>query len=145
MKSFEWVGFVIEADLSPTAKLVAHTIGYHAGKHGQCFPSYQTLAAETGLHRVTVIRSVNELIKANLIAKVARRVQKGVDKMCKDQSNILVLVAQDYQGGSTGLPITRSEGLHRTTLTNTQLTNTLNDETVDVDNIVIAFNKRVKA
>jgi predicted transcriptional regulator len=145
VKSFEWVGFVIEADLSPTAKLVAHTIAYHAGKHGQCFPSYQTLANESGLHRVTVIKCVNELVDAKLIAKVARRVHNGVDKMCKDQSNILVLVAQDYHPSSAGLPITRSEGLRRTTLTNTKVTNTSNAQNIDVDNIVVAFNQRAKA
>jgi hypothetical protein len=145
VKSFEWVGFIIEADLSPTAKLVAHTIAYHAGKHGQCFPSYQTLANETGLHRVTVIKCVNELVAAKLIAKVARRVDKGVEKMCKDKTNILVLVAHDYHPSSAGLPSLRSEGLRRTTLTNTHLTNSSNAQTMDVDNIVVAFGNRMKA
>ena len=47
--------------LRPAALLVAHAIAHRAGPGGEAWPSLSTLARDTGLHRATVARCLNEL------------------------------------------------------------------------------------
>lgn len=48
-------------DLTSNQKLVLLIVAYHADDDGGCWPALKLLAAETGLHRVTVLRVLKEL------------------------------------------------------------------------------------
>lgn len=54
-------------DLSPTAKLIFGKLCQFAGKKGQAYPSYSTLADEVGVERRQAMRGVKELVEFGLI------------------------------------------------------------------------------
>lgn len=61
---FQWRKAIVESGLflGPTARLVAFVLSLHMDADGgSCYPSLDTLAWETGLHRRTVIRQLAEL------------------------------------------------------------------------------------
>jgi hypothetical protein len=53
-------------DLNPPGRLVGMVVASHANRDGRAWPSLDTVAAETGHHRRTVIRAVVELEKRGL-------------------------------------------------------------------------------
>lgn len=56
---FTWRSAVVDSALPPTCRHVLLTLSLHMNERGgSCFPSYDTLAAETGLNRATVIRQL---------------------------------------------------------------------------------------
>jgi Helix-turn-helix domain len=59
-------------DVSPTARHVGMVIASHANKWGRAWPSLETIAAETGRDRRTVIRAVQELAKADHVKVLER-------------------------------------------------------------------------
>jgi hypothetical protein len=60
---FTWRSAIVDSALSPQRRLVALVLSLHMNElGGSCFPSYATLARETGLSRRTVIRSVQDLV-----------------------------------------------------------------------------------
>lgn len=61
-----------DAILSKGDCQVLAVIGMHAGKHGQAWPGVDRIAAKAGIHRSTVIRSVDKL-EANGYVEVARK------------------------------------------------------------------------
>ncbi len=59
---FTWRSAVAESSLKPTLRHVALTLSLHMNERGgSAFPSLQTLANESGLHRATVCRALAEL------------------------------------------------------------------------------------
>lgn len=63
-------------------------IRYHNQVSGYCYPSYNRLADETGLHRRTIIRAIKRLEGMSLVAKHNRN-KKG--KANIDQTNLYFL------------------------------------------------------
>ncbi len=56
---FSWQHAILQSSLPPTVKHVCLTIGCHMAMDGTgCFPSYATVAEETGLTRRCVIKAV---------------------------------------------------------------------------------------
>lgn len=53
--------------LRPAEKVCLLVLATHADKHGICFPTMQTLAAETGLHLKTAKAAVTSLLKLRII------------------------------------------------------------------------------
>lgn len=63
-------------DAPPTHRLVLMVLAtHHHDKTGQCFPSYDTLAAETGTKRRNVINVVKALAFNGLVIVQKRRVK----------------------------------------------------------------------
>jgi hypothetical protein len=59
---FAWRDLIQKSDLPPTARHVALNLSTHMNLNGgSCFPSLETQASETGLHKSTVVRSLNLL------------------------------------------------------------------------------------
>jgi helix-turn-helix protein len=122
MKPLTWMRLVRDNDANTaTRKHIAYAVALRADVDGHCWPSYNTIAADTDLHRVTVIRHIDGLVSGGWLIKTPRANGHG------SQSNAYLLskpsianggstelpggVAQDYHPSSTGLP----GGLHRTT------------------------------
>ena len=59
-------------DLSSTAKLVWGRLAQYAGRNGNCFPAYQTLADELGCRRNTVIKAVQSLVDRGFLERESR-------------------------------------------------------------------------
>lgn len=67
---FTWRSAIVDSDLSSTSKLVALVLSLHMSERGEsCFPSYPTLAKETGLTRRTVIVHVENLVRSGWLEK----------------------------------------------------------------------------
>lgn len=60
------------AELSPGAKLTYATLAFHAGKDGKCFPAYQTIAREIGVHRRQAFTNIKALETCGLIVSDAK-------------------------------------------------------------------------
>lgn len=63
----EWRNAVMAAELTPTTKLIAHTIGAHMNAVGKAWVSAKTLGDESGTSRRTVQRRVPDLERAGLL------------------------------------------------------------------------------
>ena len=75
---FSWQEAILRSKLEPTAKLVCHTIGCHMEADGSgCFPSYATIAQESGLHRATVIRHVEKAAEGGYLEVTGRLDELG--------------------------------------------------------------------
>lgn len=69
---FSWRWALLGSSLPPTARHVALTLSMHMDRAGECFPSIDTLAAETGLAYDSVRRTLRAL-------EVAGWVERRVD------------------------------------------------------------------
>lgn len=77
---FSWQHAIREAKIEPTTKLVLYTIATRMAADGSgCFPSYQTIADESGLSRSTVILHVKKAVDANLLEPESRQRKDGGD------------------------------------------------------------------
>lgn len=75
---FSWQHAILKSELEPTTKLVCHTIGCHMAADGSgCFPSYQTIADESGLGRSTVINHVGKALDAGYLEAESRQRKDG--------------------------------------------------------------------
>lgn len=64
---------VSDVDVSPTAKTVYRALLRYANRETwSCFPSIATLAKDTGLSKLTIIRHLTILEKEQLIIKIHR-------------------------------------------------------------------------
>ena len=68
---------VYKADLSHRAKAVYMYLKDHADSEGKCWPGICTIAKELGLSQSTVKRALDELYKAELVAKEHRWRENG--------------------------------------------------------------------
>ena len=68
---------IYQSDLSHRARVVYMYLRDHADQNGKCWPGIQTIAAELRLSRSTVKRALNDLCKAELIAKESRWRENG--------------------------------------------------------------------
>lgn len=75
---FSWQHTIIRSQLEPTTRLVCLTIGTHMAADGSgCFPSYATIAEETGLSRSTVILHVQKAPDAGYLTITSRDRENG--------------------------------------------------------------------
>lgn len=56
----------------PTARHVAMVLASHANRYGHAWPAWDTLTAETGLHRATIFRAIGRLEAADLLEVIHR-------------------------------------------------------------------------
>lgn len=68
---------VYKAELSHRAKAVYMYLKDHADSEGTCWPGIRTIATELGLSRSTVKRALEDLYKAELVAKEHRWRENG--------------------------------------------------------------------
>ena len=68
---------VYKAELSHRAKAVYMYLKDHADSEGKCWPGIRTIAAELGLSRSTVKRALEDLYRAELVAKEHRWRENG--------------------------------------------------------------------
>ena len=67
---FEWRKAIAGSGLSPAQRGVSSALALHMDRAGDsCYPSLETLAAESGYHRATVIRAVKDLDAAGWIER----------------------------------------------------------------------------
>lgn len=84
---FSWQQAILRSELEPTTRLVCLTIGCHMAMDGSgCFPSYATIAGESGLNRATVIKHVQKAADAGFLA-VEGRFVTGADGKVESTSN----------------------------------------------------------
>lgn len=68
---FTWRGAVADSTLPPAAKLLALVLSMHMSERGDsCFPSIDTLVAESSMSRRTVIRALARLESDGFLVKV---------------------------------------------------------------------------
>jgi hypothetical protein len=66
--SFQATKFVLGLDLTPAQKLVAFVLACHANQYGgNCYPSMERIARESGFKRRHVQRIVRQLEKQNIV------------------------------------------------------------------------------
>ena len=68
---------IYQSDLSHRARAVYMYLKDRADQEGKCWPEIQTISAELHLSRSTVKRALDELCKADLIAKDHRWRENG--------------------------------------------------------------------
>ncbi len=68
---------IYQSDLSHRARTVYMYLRDHADRDGTCWPGIRTIAAELRLSRSTVKRALDDLCKAELIAKESRWRENG--------------------------------------------------------------------
>lgn len=75
---FTWRGAICDSDLHPTSRHVALTLSMHMNERGgSCFPRFDTLADETGLHYDTVRTHVRKLAAGGWLVKQTIRRGEG--------------------------------------------------------------------
>ena len=68
---------IYQSDLSHRARAVYMYLQDHADKDGKCWPGIRIIAAELRLSRSTVKRALDDLYRAELIAKESRWRENG--------------------------------------------------------------------
>ena len=68
---------IYQSDLSHRARVVYMYLKDRTDQEGKCWPGIRTIAAELHLSRSTVKRALDELCKADLIAKEHRWRENG--------------------------------------------------------------------
>lgn len=113
---FTWRSAIAESELPSTARLVACMISLHMSERGDsCFPSFERLAAECGVHRSTVIRSIKELEEAGFLIvhraenpgrgkAYTNRYESALPKRVAEKHSLPERVAEDAKKGSGVLP-----------------------------------------
>ena len=66
-------------ELPPTTRFVLFLIADYANEENVAWPKYNTLVRYSGLHRVTIIRAVNELVERGLLERHERTRPDGSD------------------------------------------------------------------
>ena len=85
---FSWQHAIRAAKIEPLTKLVLYTIATRMAADGSgCFPSYNTIADESGLCRRAVITHVSKAVELGLVRVIERRNKEG-----KNQSNLYKIV-----------------------------------------------------
>lgn len=75
---FSWERAVAASDLDPTSRHVAFTLGLHFSRAGDsCWPSMETLAAESGLNLSTIKRHLTILREAGWLIVIPGGSPKG--------------------------------------------------------------------
>jgi len=122
---FSWQQAIRDSALEPTTKLVCYTIGTHMAADGTgCYPSYQTIANEAGLHRATAIKHVQKAVDAGFL-----EVEGRLDDAGEAASNVYrptmpgVVVQNDHPGRAGRPPVVAQDDPNNPSLT-TQLTST---------------------
>ncbi len=106
MRRWDWIGRLVESDLPPTTRLVAHTVATFADKDGHCYPSFATIARRAGLDRRSVIRHIAVLSDSGWLMVAGRSNKHGT------QSHSYMLSAPvDNRPESTGGGVTESLGV----------------------------------
>jgi hypothetical protein len=127
MRPLAWMRLIRESDLPHTTRCVAWAVGLRASRDGHCWPSYDRIAKDSGIHRTTAIRQVRVLLESGWLMSAQRGNGHGQQSNSYqlatpvDNSNRMApepvdnsqgVVAQDHQvvahgyplGGSTPLP-----------------------------------------
>lgn len=73
--------------MKPQTQALFLWLCHYANTSGKCFPAKKTLAADCGMSEASVLRSMDELIKACLVEKTIRK-QKGD----RNQSNVYTVM-----------------------------------------------------
>lgn len=81
--------------LGPHGLAIYYALCRHANENRECWPSYQTLAHETGMSRRQAIREVGRLLAMGFIGKVSR----FEDKYGDQDTNLYVLLDPTPQKG----------------------------------------------
>lgn len=93
------------AKLKPYGLAIYYALCRHANQNGECWPSYTTLAEETGMSRDKAMRTVKELLKLKLIEKQTRQyARKGPASNLYILVKIPTLVAVNDQGSGCERP-----------------------------------------
>ena len=71
-----WVVFN-DNDLTSTQKLVYYCLCRFQGEHDDCFPSHRTIAQQCKIHKSTVKRCIDVLIKRHYIEKIPQKRPDG--------------------------------------------------------------------
>lgn len=82
--------------LGPHGLAIYYALCRHANENRECWPSYQTLAHETGMSRRQAIREVGRLLAMGFIGKVSR----FEDKYGDQDTNLYVLLDPTPQKGA---------------------------------------------
>lgn len=96
---FSWRGMIAKSKLPPSAKLVAFTLSLHMNEAGgSCFPSVETLAAETSMARRTVFYAIKQLrVEGWLICH--RRFSEVGQQRTNVYEAVIPMGVQEMQGG----------------------------------------------
>lgn len=86
MNRWRWIQAMVESDMPPVTRLVAHTMASFADKEGHCWPSYNAIARRSGLDRQTCFRHVASLVERRWLSKANRQSVHG------QQSNSYLLI-----------------------------------------------------
>lgn len=97
---FSWQHAIRAAKLEPPTKLILYTIATRMAADGSgCFPSYNTMAADSGMSRRSVITHVEKAVLAGLLKVINRRDEAELNK-----SNVYqIVMPKGSAGGALGV------------------------------------------
>ncbi len=131
---FSWQAAVTKSDLASSTKLVLLVIGTYMNQHGSgAFPSYKTLASDTSMNRVTVIRHVEIAVELGWLEKRSRVRSSATSGRFEADSNTYAIsfpnctgqppvVAQGNHPSCTGQPPVVAQGNPNTPALTPQVT-----------------------
>ena len=99
--SFQAMAWASKQKFPAAKKCLLYTLANYCGMNGQLWPSYKTLAEDSGLSRRSVMKYMAEFEANGIIKKVLRKKESG-----ESDSNLWEIVA--ISGGECGSP--RGEG-----------------------------------
>ena len=115
---FSWQQAIRDSAIEPTTKLVCYTIGTHVAADGSgAYPSYATIAKESGLNRSTVIKHVKLAAAAGLL-----RTEERFDDEGEQTSNLYVplmpvVYQEDYPSRAGRPPLVAQDHPNNPSLT----------------------------
>lgn len=99
--SWELTRFVLSLrNLSPTEKSVAHSLAYHAPKHGSAYPSMERIALESGLGNRTAAQKVVRRLEAKGIISATSSKKGGRNNPTRYQFNLENSIPTDALSGT---------------------------------------------
>lgn len=71
---YRWLEAIVSSDLSPTTRLVAHTLARHGKANGDdIFPGTRRMARESGLTERTVCTHLDKLVRRGFLGRQPRQ------------------------------------------------------------------------
>ncbi|AGX43647.1 putative transcriptional regulator [Clostridium saccharobutylicum] len=88
---------VFSLNLKPNQFVVLAYLLRHTNNNSKAFPSYQTIADNCNITRVTVINVVKQLIEQELIIKEIRKIPPSEDNKVSNETNVYSITEKVFK------------------------------------------------
>lgn len=88
---------IFSLNLKPNQFVVLAYLLRHTNNNSKAFPSYQTIADNCNITRVTIINVVKQLIEQELIIKEIRKIPPSEQNKVQNENNIYNIIEKVYR------------------------------------------------